>query len=42
MKALILVLIAAFALSACGKKTPLKKPGETPDAGIVISASTAI
>ncbi len=39
MKALLLVLIAAFALSACGKKTPLKKPGETPDAKITMSAN---
>ncbi len=39
MKALLLVLIAAFALSACGKKTPLKKPGETPETKIAISAN---
>ncbi len=42
MKALIIVLIAVFALSACGKKTPLKKPGETPDADIAASARAVI
>ena len=31
MRILVLVLVAALAVSACGKKAPLRAPSEDPD-----------